>query len=639
MPIWTERPNPRRDPISLHYANYSPAKDDFDLGKCVAHVARKGRFKSIGHGLFVSKGYKSRSRSIIEGNNANERYHRATYESSQRISAAMWASTYRATRGVSGGQNLDLSDDPLVKARFYRQDNLRFNREFENPAYGLSKGNQRAVKCSRWAHYFNGVTELGAAPTGMQLKFSKLLTMPKRNEKSMGSQLRVCVALVLICAAVGGMAKGITKSVKPGADLLGPSIRADILALAASFSAITAAAAFCSLAAGAVSCMMTTCSTLSPTLMKRLQANQDKHLHRLYLLINDVKDKPNATHMLSVALKKKIPGQFCDGSGKPVLLSRLIENVKGANNPASAKQAMKTTIGAYLTECDASGDKTNKLLDPEQNKAELLQRENHVVALTNMIEHVKIDKSASHNLNDIRTRADVGVEKYLRRWMISGASGLTGLMGFTQVSKSISHWNSEEFQNQRNLDRADPKYATRMRYCAENILDNPHQYGPLTRTLANLSEGLRVFNHGVLLSLNYQLTRPFAQLAGGITERVFEIPNSRVTSFSIGRLVASTAWATFDAFILLSLAAGNGVSFSGPDSGTKVVFPLQLVMGAVTLPISIVSTAAQMILVAIPAATLMLAAKGAARLEGWEGDISASTTGTNGKRREALRWA
>jgi len=631
-------PNPRKEPIASHSKNYAPSEDNFEFGKCASHIARKAHFKDIGHGTFVLKGRKSWLRAHVEGNTANDRYHRASYESSQRVSAAMWASAHRAAQYTSSGQDLDLSADELVKARFYRQDNLRFNREFENPQYGLSERNQRAVKCSRWAHYFNGVTELGAAPTGMLLKFSKLITMPKRDEKSLGSQVRVCGALSLICGAVAGMGIVIGKVVSPATKLIAGGVRANVHALAASFSAITAVAALGSLTAGAASCMMTKCDQLSPALMKRLHANRDKHLHRLYVLIHDVKDKPNAAHILSIALKRKIPSQYCDEAGQPILLSRLIDDVRNSSGPIQAKQAMQKTMGSYLTETSVAGDRPNDFLDPVEKKSELLARENHVVAFTNLIEHVKIDKDTSHNLNDIRTRGDKAVEKSLRPWLVNSGAGVVGLLGFTKAAKSMRNWNSDEFLNQRNRDINSPEKASVMRFCADNILNNPHQYGPLTRALANMSEGLRVFNHGIILSLNYQLTRPFACLAGRITERMFEIPNSRVTSFSIGRLIASTTWAAVDAVFLLSLAAGQGIAFTGVGPSPSVVFPLKIPLGLITLPISIISTAAQMTLVAVPAAILMWAAKGAVNLEGWKGNIVRSEVSTSGKSRETLRW-
>ncbi|MCR2746475.1 hypothetical protein [Limnobacter parvus] len=639
MPIWGDPSrHPRTGSIAVHNASYSPGSDDFKVSDCALHIARKGRFKSLGNGLFVPKGYRSRSRARIEGNTANERYHRAAYESSQRISTALWASRHRASTNVPYGQQMDLSDDALVKARFYRQDNLRFNREFENPQYGLSERNQRAVKCSRWAHYFNGVTELGAAPTGMLLKFSKLLSMPKRDEKSLGSQVRVCGALALVCAAVAGMSTGISAMLKPGTKLIASGISEDIHKLVASFSAIAALGALGSLTAGAASCMMTKCATLSPALMMRLQANQDKHLHRLYLLVNDVKDKPNAAHILTVALKRKIPVQFCNEAGQPILLSRLIDDVRNSPGQFQAKQAMQKTMGSYLTENSPAGDTPNDFLDETANKAELLKRENHVVAFTNLIEHVKLQKDPSHNFNDIRTRCDAGVENKLRPGAVNLSANFVGLLGFARAAESMKKWNSPEFLNQRDRDIKNPEKASAMRFCADNILNNPHQYGPLTRALSNMSEGLRVVNHGILLSLNYQLTRPFAHLAGRITERVFDIPNSRVTSFSIGRLMASSIWAVVDAFVLLSLAAGQGFAFTGPDYGTKLTFPLQVPMGLFTLPIAIISTAAQMTLVAVPAAILMWAAKGAVNLEGWKGNIVRSEVSTSGKSRETFRW-
>lgn len=621
--------NPRTGSIASHCKDYSPREDKFRVDTCISHVARKADFKDLGNRLFVRKGWKSWMRERIEGNSANDRYHRAAYESSQRISAALWASAYRAGSAAGGDPQIDLSDDSLVKARFYRQDNLRFTREFQNPQYGLSRRNRCAAKLSRWAHCANGVTELGAAPTGMLLKFSKLASMPKRDEKSLFSQLRVCAVLPFVAAAVAGVSAVVHGlGIKKATDFVDALIRTEIHSLVGSFSALSAASAAISLMCGATSCMVTQQSKLSPNVMKRLQANQDKHLHRLYLLIKEVKDKPNAAHILSVALKKKIPAQFCDGSGQPVLLNRLMQDLKRASGEAQAKQAMQHTLGAYLTEC-GEGEGTSR---------ELLDRENHVVALTNLIEHVRVEKDPSNNLNDIRTRGDSLVENQLRPLMAKGAAGAMGLLGFNQAARNARRWGSDSFSDQRNKDLKDSHKAPAMHLCADHILNNPHQYGPLTRTLANLSEGLRVVNHGIVMSLNYQLTRPFAALSGRITEGVFGIPNSRVTSFSIGRFIASSAWAVIDSFLFLSLAAGNGIPTSGVEASTKVTFPLQIPLGAISLPISIISTAAQMTLIAIPSTLLMWAAQGAACLEGWKGDIRPTCISSSGKSREIFRW-
>lgn len=629
MVAGAQKINPRTGSIAAHCKDYSPREDKFRIDSCISHIARKAGFKDLGNRLFVPKGWKSWMRAGIEGNTANDRYHRAAYESSQRISAALWASNYRASSAKGGDSPIDLSDDALVKARFYRQDNLRFTREFQNPQYGLSNRNRWAAKVSRWAHYANGVTEVGAAPTGMLLKFSKLASMPKRDEKSLASQLRVCMALPLVAAAVAGIGAGVFGAgIKKLTDLAVSSIRSDIYALVGSFSAISAASALGSLTFGAASCMMTNQSKLSPNVMKRLHANQDKHLHRLYRLIREVQDKPNAAHILSVALKKKIPAQYHDANGQPVLLSRLIRDLKSTDGEGQAKQAMQHTLGAYLTECG----------EGEGMSQELLHRENHVVALTNLIEHVRVEKDPSDNLNDVRTRADAFVENQLRPCLAKGAAGAMGLLGFNQAARNARRWGSDQFSDQRNHDLKDPHKAAAMHLCADHILNNPHQYGPLTRALANLSEGLRVVNHGIIMSLNYQLTRPIAHLTGLVTERVFGIPNSRVTSFSVGRLIASSAWAVIDAFLFLGLASGEGISFTDVEPPTDVKFPLQIPLGVISLPISIISTAAQMVLVAIPSTLLMWAAQGVACLEGWKGDTTPTCVSSSGKYREIFRW-
>lgn len=602
-------------------SRYSPDKDDFSLQKCRAHTIRKANYKSLGNGQLVRTGWQSRLRAWVEGNNADQRYHRAAYESSQRVSAALFSEQYKC---ACEGKPANVSSSPLVKARFYRQDNLRFNPQLRHPGFGLSTQDQRAVKLSRWAHYANGVTELGAAPTGLLLKISKIWFTPKQDDKSFTSQLRVLAVLPVVAGIVALFSRGVfIEGMHKALNNVKQALQTDMRALACSFSAISAVSALVSLALGAGSCLAGSRSNLSSAVTDLIQFNKDRHLHRVFLLLNDVKDKPGAALLLSRALRQKIGQKYCTGDGTPILLNRLLSNLRGKQNEVEVKRAIERTIGSYLTEWSPWGSTPGRFLDPKSDKAELLARENHFLALTNLVEHSAVHADPHKKFMDIRHHIESGAEK-LRKRILEGPGSLLNVLGSAR----------KDTQGSGSL-LGHP--AKGLRYSAENILTNPHQYGPLTRGLAKFSEGLRVFNHGVLLSLNYQLTRPIAKLAGYITETALKRPNSRVTSFSIGRAIASSIWAAVDAFLILSLAAGNGVALGGPEAATKVKFPLNIPFGSISLGVSIISTAAQMLVVALPAAILMGAAKGACYIEGWNGN-TARPLDVIGSRRRSVAW-
>lgn len=628
----------RADTILRPGVQYSPDDKNFSLTKCVNHTVRKAGYKQVGNGLFVRTGWMTRTRTVLEGNNADARYHRAAYESSQRVTAAVIAEKYRAgCHDLFDGNAVDLSDNHRVKSRFYCQDNLRFNPQFSNPRSGLSSGDQRAIKLSRWAHHANGVTELGAAPTGLMLKISKNLFTPNRDDKAMGSQLRVLAALPIVAGMVALLGRGVfIEGTGRALKWVGESIRKDILALVGSFSAVSAFSALVSLAFGVSSRFTASRSRLSPALMSTIQTNHDKHIHRLCLLLNDVKDKQGGVMLITKALNKKIPACYRDTDGVPKLLNRLLQDVRQHGLAGAARQKMQRTIGAYLTEKDC-GRSGSGFLDSKADKAELLARENHFVALTNLIEHTAIHADPNENFKDVRHHIERGAE-YMREKGLKGSGSILNVLGCAKGAKKLNYLSSKDYLDRREKDKRNSAMACRMRYSADNILNNAHQYGPLTRALARFSEGLRVFNHAVLLSLNYQLTRPIAWLAGRVAENAFSIPNSRVTSFSIGRAIASSMWAVVDAFLLISLAGGNGVAFGGTDLPTKVTFPLKIPLGGISLGISIVSTAAQMLLIAIPAGILMGLAKGACHLEGWNGN-TVRPLERQGSRRNPMRWA
>lgn len=603
-------------------STYSAARDsEFSLDKCKAHTIRKAGYKSSSNGQIVRMGWKARLRIGVDGNGAQDRYHRAAFEGSQRVSASLLAQEYR---GVSKN---DLSDNAAVKSRVYRQDNIRFNPEFNTPEYGMSPRDGWAIRFSRWAHTCNGLTELGAAPTGLLLKLSKVCFSPNRDDKAMGSQIRASFCLPFITAAVGFFAMGVFK--EGGGSILqkiGTPYVNEFRGLFFSFSGVAAVAAMFSVAFSACSSLVGSHSALSTKMLDLIQANKDKHIHRLYTLINDAKNNPHAVDLISAALNKKIPLKYRDNSGKPYLLSRLLEDVsRNQGQEGDAKQAMKETIGSYLTDVNwKSSEQNPQSLDLNTHKAELLARENHFVAFTNLIEHVAIHKDGSEKFRDVRLDVEHQVGK-LRSSILTKSGNLMDSLGFSKTAEDLKFKGSEKFLTARDNDKSNPAKAAEMRYCADKILSNLHQYGPVTQALARASEAVRGgFNYSIMLSLNYQVTRPVAFLAGRIAEFVFKQPNSRVVSFSIGRVVSSSLWAVVESFVLLSLAAGNGLGFSGAGSSAtqSVTFPLKVPLGGVTLLVSVISTGLHMLVVHGVSAPLMAAAQVACYLEGWKGNIA-----------------
>jgi len=273
-------------------------------------------------------------------------------------------------------------------------------------------------------------------------------------------------------------------------------------------------------------------------------------------------------------------------------------------------------------------------LDLHAQKSELLTRENHVIALLNLVEHSRIDcgqeDSANDGFKDMRHRIEGAVSR-----------GRDATMKNSKYAAKFLKWTNSSGQPDGKPSRAELEKlacnSKRFAGSADRILANPHQYGPLTRNLAKAADALRIFNHSVTLSFNYQLTRPIAWLAGRVTEGMFNQPNCRNASFSIGRFVASSAWACLDAIFFISLAGGNGVGFNGTEYPIKHKLPIKVDMGRVTIPISVVSTAAQMVLVGVPALLLMGAAKLALQAEGWKGDIARNPKSYEG-RNAMLEW-
>ena len=656
-------------------STYDPRSDKgFSVKSSLHLTARKGNYKALGNGQFVKIGWRSWLRNKIGPASADARYHRAAYESSQRTTAMLIAETHRAAKGEPSEYSkvTGLADNQRIKSRFYSQDNLRFNPEFAREENGLSPRDRMAVRLALAGKWANGLTEFGAAPTGATLKAFRLATASHRSEKSMGGQVRMFGALLVALPGVAALNFYLFKKLGRH-HMIDQWIRSDserklaiVSSVACSFSAIAAVTALFSVGFSGLSRVVGSRSALSPQVMQLVRYNQDKHMHRLYLLLNEAKDKQGAVELISKALKYKVGANYKEAPKEgdmrptPILVSRLLGAVRGATSEADAKLAMQQVIGSYMTEVDLTGETPGTFMEIKTHKAELLTRENHVVALTNLIEHIAIDEDKHRDYRDVRGHLDGGV-KATRKFVLNRSGGILNMLGFEKNGAKLQHMATKEYLNGSAQRNNDPTLACARRFSAENILNNSHQYGPITRNLAFASAGLRIFNSEVVLSLNGQVTRPIAWLAGRITEKVFRAPNSRTTSFSIGRFFSSSFWAVMEGLGAISAAGGEGFAFkdkqgssksssnsestSNTQSGDegdgfrhemrnlKFPFGLPIFTLAFTLPISITSTAAQMLFIIVPSMALMAAAKVACSMEGWKGNVVRSPEPANSRRK------
>jgi len=618
------------------------ADPTFSLEKTIAHVTRRANFKSIGPNYVAKKTVMNRLRILIDGNTAGDRYRRWAFDGSQRVTAAILSEQHRACRlSPDSPVKLDLAHNKHVKSRFWRQDNVRFNRALreENEKGNLSSRGKWTMRLSRWAHHANGVTELGAAPTGMTQKCIKIGSAPSYDDRTARGHLRILFSLAVVFSAVTAVSRGLALGLGNIGNSSPASIKKEVAAMVSGFNAIAASASLFSLFFSGCSAAIPIREPLEKGLVDNIEGNKNRHVQRLYLLLNDAKAKPAARILLLKAMKRGVGKDYRLQDKMPVLLDRLMADVRTACSGDAAVQAMEKTIGSYLTEVDPKGSTPGQLLNPDTHKAELLRRENHFIALTNLIEHSAIDENKDKIFRDARHSIERAVEFSQQKLSTTLGAKILRCCGANKLANRVDLRNSPEFQKVKAARDKSPYFASKNFRSAENILDNPHQYGPVTVNLTRAAEFLRVVNHSILLSLNYQLTRPLAWLSGRITESMFKAPNSRSTSFSIGRFFSSASWATMDAMLMLNLAGGNGVGLNGPEAHTAVKFPLYIRAGGLSVPVSIISTAAQMIVLAVPALIFMGAAKVALEIEGWKGDTQRSVQGLHKRRQVMEGWS
>ncbi|MCZ8015881.1 MAG: hypothetical protein O9274_09305 [Limnobacter sp.] len=628
---------------SIAPKNSGGGGDVFSLNRTTAHITRRANFKQIAPGFVAKKTVMNRIRTVIDGNTAVDRYRRCAFEGSQRVTAAILSEQYRAdVSSPDDSVELDLTNNDHVKNRFWRQDNIRFNKAVRTDSKNgtLSKHGKWAMRFSRWAHHANGITELGAAPTGMTQKCIKIASNPKFDDKTERGHWRIFGSLFAVFTTVTLTGKFLSETLGRMGTWASASLQKDASFLAASFSTIAAAASLFSLAFAGCSAIAAAKAPLDKRLVDSIQGNKSKHIERLYLILNDAKNKPTAQTLLMKAMKRGVGKDYRLSDKTPILLHRLMSDVKAADSHTVAIQAMEKTIGSYLTEVDPTGCTTGELLDPKTSNSELLRRENHLVALTNLIEHSAIDGNKDAIFRDTRNSIERGFEK-LHEGAPEKRLGckLLKFIGANKIAERAALKASPEYLEMKEARRKNPLFAHKYYRSAQNILDKSHQYGPVTVYLTRAAEFCRVVNHSILLSFNYQLTRPIAWLSGRITEGALKIPNSRCTSFSIGRFLSSATWAVVEVLVFMSLARGDGIGFNGREADTAVKFPLHIPVGTVSIPISIISTAAQMLVVAVPALIFMGAAKIALEIEGWKGNVERSTQNLHKRRQVMEGWS
>lgn len=602
--------------------------DTLDINTLKGHVMRKANVVRINDRQVASESWSGWFKRMIEGDTANQRYRRAAHESSQRVSAARIA---QARRAEIEGRQIDLHDDPLVKQRFYSQDNLRTNSHYSRVEYGQSLRNRVALGFSRMANIANGGAEIGAAPTGALVRGLRIFTHQKVNEARAKSQLRLLVNLPFVGAAVTGLSLGMTM-IRKGPFLAATSAaHAEFLrnskamaaltynSLALNWNALCAAASAVSLVSSLASKLTIKHERLSPALQKITEVNQDKQIHRLHILIREASKSDSGRAIVARAMGKKVNSGMKEfnpdlGIQEPKLLKDLIQSCKGVIHKDKACAQIKRVLGDYMCKADPR-DENSPLIDPVKHKRFYLRRERHVLGLLNLVEHARLDTHPSHpNFKDLRLHFDAGVE---------GGRKLVGkTLGKATGKKGPERWGSGELSERSEAVGKKPADRARVVGTLPHILKNHHQYSRATVYTARLAEGGRVLTTGILMSLNYLGARPVAFGFSKLTEAVTASPRSRMASFSVGRVVSSAAWAVIDNFFLVPLIQGVGLFGKEAVAATGNKFlPWQVPGMTKGMALTATSTALQMFVTTAASLGLNLVAMGLAKNGGWHGDI------------------
>ncbi len=141
---------------------------------------------------------------------------------------------------------------------------------------------------------------------------------------------------------------------------------------------------------------------------------------------------------------------------------------------------------------------------------------------------------------------------------------------------------------------------------------NIHQYGPVTRSLIKLAEGMRLVNLHLVLASNSNLSRIFNNVSLTILGTLSTGPASRLLCGSIGRFFGGA---------LLAFIFGTLVPVAADATGHPSEFDVN-VGGDSTVRLSMTSIGILMFILATPTLMVQGLAELVARVEGWDGSMT-----------------
>lgn len=610
----------------------------WDATKAWTYVIGKADCKYV-DGQVVRLSRWAKIKQVIEGGTGVRRYHKAKCEGLHIEASAAIRAKYEAKQMYPSAKADELdkivATDAAVRSHHSRVDARRYRAPAKNKADATGRS-RFARNLSRMAHHIAGFGELTVAPTSLVLAVSERVFTPKLPSTSGKAFARAFGTLFAAGAAVYFLIWGIGRAVRD------VGLHSALRLVVTNYSVFTLSFYGASLLAEGVATLVDDQAELSKDDVKIVNSNADMIVRRIADMVRASIDDPVKRQVLCVALCRKIAPEFCNpgvngGVPEPKLLTFLYDNINAKTSDEEAHAIVGEILGRYLTQGSlldegVTLDLSKPLDDNDRVKSSVnsrsrMTREKHVAAFAQLIDNHALYTEPEATLSH-------GLLQDARAIIVESAGRLADKVAYKMGSKAARQAiDSDKTPLYKRLDlrgaeMKDPARAHLVKGRLDHILSHHHQYGAFTVGLARVCEGFRILNYSGFLSTNMQVCRPFAWVAAKVRENApgqLKGHASQAVSWGVGRVISSAIWAVLE--VLMILPAGNGVPQanvlnlpSTTTPGTTPTFPLN--GGNTNLPfgLSLISTAAHMLVVGILQAPFIALTQLAFQIEGWQGN-------------------
>lgn len=569
--------------------------------------------------------------------------------------------------------------NPAIQRNFKRQDYVNHRRHMlksgqqtntsNNQIYTTTtQGNQFSRIATKISRIAISVCECTSAPTGFTYRVLRNVVFHAVGDNSMMQK----AGTVIASFAIGMGATAIIKATRDAAGTAGYGFNPIqmLTGVLCAFAAVSATAGLVSWIAGLVS--QAGMKNLDPSDEQKafIQFEMNSTLNKINELLLDSKDNLGKMRLLNKAMLAKFPTSKTIETivqKQTIFLHPMLQGwikalntnaplaeiaqLKKASTPeekekyqkAIKEKDLKTAkefLGKYLNDREETlselfKQEDGKVVKP-QTKQELMRREKEFATLAGFVEHADVEpKSLNEELvkaaeekqekpqthGSYRRDARVFTEdfaKSVNRKILRGlsypAKGIDKAFRTNDaLSNKFRNWASKEYGKPPKDPSETMARAHLDKYKTDYISAHLHQYGPITRSLMLASDMIHSVNYNYVLAVNAQTSRLFNKLAQWGQDKALGQHSSRTMCGALGRFWGG-ATVTLVSFFGISALAGLTAGGGSSDG-------FQNMSEAGSAKLSWLVTGTLMSLIGIPAFALGLMAKGAARIEGWKGDI------------------